>query len=532
MNKRQKLVQQQFLNNEEAVIRRLKSIYNTSLKDIEKKAQALQDDINRLGTLANLAVSDEEKAQFLSMQQSKIYQKQYQDALRKQIGSVLDNMQVEEFRTVSEYLSKCYEEGFIGTMFDLQGQGIPLCFPFDQEAMVRAVQLDSKISNGLYSRLGEDVSMLKRKISAQVSRGIATGMSWQQVAQQLAGTTNIGFNNAVRITRTEGHRIQVQSGMDACYKAKEKGADVVKQWDATLDSSTRESHVAVDGEIRELDEKFSNGLMYPGDPSGGAAEVVNCRCALLQRARWALDEDELETLKERAEYFGLDKADTFGDYQKKYLKSADKIKKTDDFVSGVAKKHAINIDISDAGGLVEEATAQIEAIDELMTNYNSTMVDYRIVKGGFFDKDGGQCYMLNGKSAVSVKAQSIKRKSGTQDRLNLGDQSYLMATYHEFAHSLSQSREKIDPEFWQEVKKTRTKYRKALKAVDKAQFVDHTMTASQAVEEKRKIFISDYADTDIDEFLADAFAQCKLSKTPSPYAKDVVSIVDKYFKKR
>lgn len=320
MNKRQKIVQEQFLNNEEAVIRRLKSVYNQAQKDIEKKAQALQEDINRLGTLAKLSVDDEEKAKFLSMQQSKIYQKQYQDAMKKQIGSVLDNMQVEEFKTVSEYLQKCYEDGFVGTMFDLQGQGIPLCFPMDQEAMVRAVQLDSKISNGLYSRLGEDVAMLKRKISAQVSRGIATGMSFQQVAQQLSATTNIGFNNAVRIARTEGHRIQVQSGMDACYKAKEKGADVVKQWDSTLDSRTRDSHVAVDGEIRELDEKFSNGLMFPGDPSGGAAEVVNCRCALLQRARWALDEDELQALKDRAEFFGLDKTENFEDYRKKYLK--------------------------------------------------------------------------------------------------------------------------------------------------------------------------------------------------------------------
>ena len=290
MNKRQKQVQAQFLDNEEAVIRKLRNQYSHALKEIEKKAQALQDDINRLGTLANLAVDADEKAKFLSMQQSKIYQKQYQDAMRKQIGSILDEMQVEEFRTVSEYLQKCYEDGFVGTMFDLQGQGVPLCFPLDQEAMVRAIQLDSKISQGLYSRLGEDVSVLKKKISAQVSRGIATGSNWQQTAKQLAGITNIGFNNAVRIARTEGHRIQVQSGMDACHKARDNGADVVKQWDSTLDSSTRDSHVAVDGEVRELDEKFSNGLMFPGDPSGGATEVVNCRCALLQRARWALKE--------------------------------------------------------------------------------------------------------------------------------------------------------------------------------------------------------------------------------------------------
>ena len=319
MNKRQKIVQEAFLNNEEAVIKRLKQVYNQSLKDITRKSQELQVQINELNALEKYASDPDELAKLQSMKQAKVYQKQYQEALKKQISSILDNMQVEEFKIVSEYLAKCYEEGFLGTMYDLHGQGIPLIMPLDQEAMVRAVQIDSKINQGLYTRLGEDVSLLKKKIIAQVSRGISTGMSFQQMAQQLAAYTNIGYNNAVRITRTEGHRIQVQSTMDACYKAKDKGADVVKQWDSTLDGRTRSSHARVDGEIKELDEKFSNGLRFPSDPNGGAAEVVNCRCALLQRARWALDEDELQTLKERAKYFEMDKSDSFADFKKKYL---------------------------------------------------------------------------------------------------------------------------------------------------------------------------------------------------------------------
>lgn len=326
MNKNQKLVQQQFINNEEAVIKRLKSVYKQSLSDIEGKAKALQDDIEELDKLAKLSISDEEKEIILSKKRSKVYQKQYQDSLKKQVGGIYDSMLKEEYKTISDYLDKCYEDGFVGTMFDLQGQGIPLCFPLDQESMVRAVQLDSKISQGLYSRLGEDVSMLKKKITTEVSRGISTGMSFEQTAKQLAGYTNIGYNNAIRIARTEGHRIQVQAGMDACYKAKDMGADVVKQWDSTLDSSTRESHAKVDGEIRELDKEFSNGLMFPGDPSGGAAEVVNCRCALLQRARWALDDSFTKMDNERKELVEIKAAD-YDEFKTKYFEEAKKIQK-------------------------------------------------------------------------------------------------------------------------------------------------------------------------------------------------------------
>jgi hypothetical protein len=289
LNKRQKIVQEAFLDNEEAVIKRLKQVYGVSLKDINTKAAKLQKEFEELSAEYDTVEDEEEREVLKSRMQSKVYQKKYQESLKKQVNDILDNMHENEYKTVSEYLNQCYEDGFIGTMYDLQGQGIPLAFPLDQEAMVQAVQLDSPISQGLYSRMGEDVSILKKKITAQISRGIATGMTYGQIAKQLSGYTNIGFNNAVRIARTEGHRIQCQSAMNACYNARDKGAEVVKQWDSTLDAKTRESHAMVDMEIKELDEKFSNGLRFPGDPSGGAAEVVNCRCALNQRGRWALE---------------------------------------------------------------------------------------------------------------------------------------------------------------------------------------------------------------------------------------------------
>ena len=324
MNQRQKLVQKQFLNNEQTVIKRLEYIYDGALSDINKKIRNLEFKIDDLTEEYDwLDDGDPKKEIIRSKIQSQIHQKKYQEALQGQIEGILNQMQTKQYLTVSDYLSGCYEDGFIGSLFDLHGQGIPLTMPLDQTKMVRAIQLDSKISKGLYTKLGEDVDVLKKRITSEVTRSIATGASYAQCAQRLAGQTKIGYNKSVRIARTEGHRIQTTAAMDAMENAKAKGADVLKQWDATLDDVTRESHVAVDGEIRELDEPFSNGLDYPGDPAGGAAEVVNCRCALLQRARWALDEGELQTLKDRAAFYGLDKSDQFDDFKKKYLKAVD-----------------------------------------------------------------------------------------------------------------------------------------------------------------------------------------------------------------
>lgn len=61
--------------------------------------------------------------------------------------------------------------------------------------------------------------------------------------------------------------------------------------------------------------------MYSSDPAGDAAEVVNCRCALLQRARWAFGDNELKALQDRAAYYNLDKTQNFEDFKQKYLKA-------------------------------------------------------------------------------------------------------------------------------------------------------------------------------------------------------------------
>lgn len=62
---------------------------------------------------------------------------------------------------------------------------------------------------------------------------------------------------------------------------KQSGVVPWKEWLATKDNRTRDSHRHMDGQRQLLDNKFSNGCMYPGDPNGAAGEIIRCRCALL-----------------------------------------------------------------------------------------------------------------------------------------------------------------------------------------------------------------------------------------------------------
>lgn len=303
MNNAEKEVIQYQFDSEKAVLDELRKQYQRSLNDIDRKIRILQSD---------------------ELTQSKIYQLQYQKVLKAQVEAILDKLHGDEFSTIQKFLSNSYTTGFVGAMYDMHSQGVPLILPIDQNAAVKAVMTDSKVKEGLYETLGVDVKKLKKSISAEITRGIASGLSYNDIARNISSASKAPYNRAKTIVRTEAHRIQQASAMDAQSVAKSKGADVVKMWDATLDGDTRPTHRELDGQIREVDKPFeANGkkAMFPGD-FGDPAEDCNCRCVSLTRARWALDEDELKTLKERAEFFGLDKSDSFAEFQEKYLNAA------------------------------------------------------------------------------------------------------------------------------------------------------------------------------------------------------------------
>ena len=368
MNKKQTEVELAKLTDEEKELNRLKAIYGKASEDIQKKIRISDGKINFL--LSDFDNLDDKQKSIL---QSQIYQKQFQESLKKQIDGFMKDLDSKQYKSVKDYMKSCYETGYIGTMYDLHGQGIPLVMPIDQKKVTRAMTHDTKLSTSLYKRLGVDVNLLKKRVVNNISRGIATASEYRVIARNIALDHNVGFNRAMRIARTEGHRVQVLSAVDAQHDAKDAGADVVKQWDAALDGRTRPHHRMLDGQIRELDEDFEVDGMKVKYPSGfgRASEDINCRCALLQRARWALDEEELNTLKERAEYFGLDKTEDFDDFRNKYLRSTKSLELTNRRKERLAARAA-----KDEG--VELEKLNNRATDNLMNAYEERRLKFNL----------------------------------------------------------------------------------------------------------------------------------------------------------
>lgn len=303
LNKREKEVYEGLLDREDLVLKDLKRQYERALRDINEKIKLLQSD---------------------ELTQSRVYQVNYQKALKGQVEAILEKLHGDEYSTIQQYLKDSYTDTYVGTMYAMSGQGVHVITPIDQKAAVKAVITDSELSTDLYAALGYDMTKLKKHIREEITRGIATSLPYDQIARNISNYTTLPFSNAKRIVRTEGHRIQQASADDARNVAKDKGADVVKQWDASLDGATRPLHRKLDGQIREVDEPFEAGgkkVMYPGK-FGDPSQDCNCRCVALTRARWALDDSELQTLKDRAKYFGLDKTKDFEEYKTKYLKAA------------------------------------------------------------------------------------------------------------------------------------------------------------------------------------------------------------------
>lgn len=142
----------------------------------------------------------------------------------------------------------------------------------DQPDLLPAVKVDGK----------RDLAWNRKHIASAITQGVLQGEPIDKVARRVRSVADMDYRASMRTARTAMTSAQNAGRVDAYRRAEGMGIRVRKQWLATLDQRTRHSHRRLDGEAVGMDESFSNGLSYPGDPGPGmGSEVYNCRCTLV-----------------------------------------------------------------------------------------------------------------------------------------------------------------------------------------------------------------------------------------------------------
>jgi hypothetical protein len=131
----------------------------------------------------------------------------------------------------------------------------------------------------LLSNVVVPISNTTRKhVEVALRDAITNGWGVDKTVREIKNTP-LTRRHAKTIVRTESVRAMNYAQLLA---ADDDKYQVEKTWLAVEDGRTRvtHGHQGVDGEVRDLYDTFSNGLLHPGDPEGSAAEVINCRCTM------------------------------------------------------------------------------------------------------------------------------------------------------------------------------------------------------------------------------------------------------------
>lgn len=123
-------------------------------------------------------------------------------------------------------------------------------------------------------------------IQQQITQGLAKGETYRSMVDRIKPAVSGDAAKAMRIVRTEAHRVKESAKVEAAQHAHNQGVIMTKTWRSSQDDRVRRTskanHRKLDGVTLPVNEDFKQGRgKGPGPGSmGEAAQDINCRCFL------------------------------------------------------------------------------------------------------------------------------------------------------------------------------------------------------------------------------------------------------------
>lgn len=247
----------------------IKEIYQKAYNEVKKKYAKV------ILQLEN--VEDVQKAFRLKKQKEKF------EKLLDSIATEINNANKTAISIIKDKNLEIYALNNQYSVYEMQKQaGYLLDIPlYNKNSIKKLIDENSNI----FTQIAFDDLKNKNKIIANLKKEMASaiilGEGTQKIASRIKKETNKSMNSSILIARTETTRLENEARKETFKNAEKLGIKLKKQWLATIDQRTRSSHQHLHMEIAEMEEPFSNGLMFPGDPAGEPSEVCNCRCTMV-----------------------------------------------------------------------------------------------------------------------------------------------------------------------------------------------------------------------------------------------------------
>lgn len=266
--------------------RKIHGVYSEAYRDIDSKLKDFNErykakEAKHLRELAEGKITQE---QYNSWVNGQVFQGQRWQAKKDSIARVLYNANTTAANMVNNQSANVFAQNgnYMGYMLE-HGAGVNFGFGlYDENTVKRLLVSDPQLLPEWKIDEKKDYTWNYKGLQNAVLQGTIQGERLDQISNRIARSMAMrNENTAKTFARTAMTGAQNAGRQYRLEEARSKGVNVKKEWMATLDSHTRDSHADVDGEVVDVDKKFSNGLEYPGEPGGAPAEVYNCRCTMV-----------------------------------------------------------------------------------------------------------------------------------------------------------------------------------------------------------------------------------------------------------
>ena len=266
----------------EEMEKRLSAIYSRAEKEIQKTADeyfskfAKQDEAKRK-LLEQGKITDDE---YTKWRKGKVmYGKRFTE-MKEQCAKQLLNVNQTALAYVNGELPEVYAINYNALAGSVDGVGGYSFTLVDSDTVRNLAVTDTSLLPYKELDPAKDIPWNMKKINAETLQGILQGESMDKIAKRLRNVQEMNKTQAIRSARTLVTGAESKGRLDSHKRAEEDGIILEEKWVATKDGRTRHSHAMLNGETKKTNETFSNGLEYPGDPSGRPEEVYNCRCTM------------------------------------------------------------------------------------------------------------------------------------------------------------------------------------------------------------------------------------------------------------